>query len=47
MRLRLGGEGGVGRPEEIVAALGERLGRALATRTLTRERIVLSDDPES
>ena len=46
MRLRLGGESGVGRPEEIVAALGERLGRSLVTRQLTRERIVLSDDPE-
>ncbi len=46
MRLRLGGESGVGRPEEVVAALGERLGRTLATRQLTRERIVLSDDPE-
>lgn len=47
MRLRLGGESGVGRPEEIVAALGDRLGRTLVTRQLTRERIVLSDDPES
>ena len=46
MRLRLGGESGVGRPEEVVAALGERLGRTLVTRQLTRERIVLSDDPE-
>jgi hypothetical protein len=47
MRLRLGGESGVGRPEEIVAALGDRLGRSLVTRQLTRERIVLSDDPEA
>lgn len=46
MRLRLGGESGVGRPEEVVAALGDRLGRTLVTRRLTRERIVLSDDPE-
>ncbi len=47
MRLRLGGESGVGRPEEVVAALGDRLGRTLVTRRLTRERIVLSDDPAS
>ena len=47
MRLRLGGESGVGRPEEVVAALGDRLGRTLVTHRLTRERIVLSDDPAS
>ena len=46
MRLRLGGESGVGRPEEVVAAIGDRLSRTLVTRRLTRERIVLSDDPE-
>ena len=46
MRLRLGGESGVGRPEEVLAALGERLGRILVIGQLTRERIVLSDDPE-
>jgi radical SAM-linked protein len=47
MRLRLGGEGGVGRPDEVVAALGARLGRRLATSDVTRERIVLSDDPDA
>jgi radical SAM-linked protein len=46
MRLRLGGESGVGRPEEVVAALRERLGRSLVIGQVTRERIVLSDDPE-
>ena len=46
MRLGLGGEGGVGRPDEVVAALGERLGRRLVARATTRERIVLADDPE-
>ena len=45
MRLRLGGEGGVGRPEEVVAALGERLGRRLVATRVVRERIVLADDP--
>jgi radical SAM-linked protein len=47
MQLRLGGEGGVGRPEEVVAALGERLGRVLVSVRLTRERIVLADDPDA
>jgi radical SAM-linked protein len=47
MRLRLGGEGGIGRPDEVVAALGERLGRRLTARDVTRERIVLADDPDA
>lgn len=47
MRLRLGGEGGVGRPEEVVAALGERLGRALVPLRIVRLRIVLDDDPDA
>lgn len=47
MRLRLGGEGGVGRPEEMVAALGDRLGRRLAPAQITRLRIVLADDPDT
>jgi radical SAM-linked protein len=45
MRLRLGGEGGVGRPDEVVAALGERLGREIAIRELVRERVILVDGP--
>ncbi|HEX7473615.1 MAG TPA: TIGR03936 family radical SAM-associated protein [Candidatus Limnocylindrales bacterium] len=47
MRLRLGGEGGVGRPEEVVAALGRELGRRLVASRLVRERIVLADDPDA
>jgi radical SAM-linked protein len=47
MRLRLGGEGGIGRPDEIVAALGERLGVRLMPRDVIRERIVLADDPDA
>jgi radical SAM-linked protein len=47
MRLRLGGEGGVGRPEEIVSALGDHLGRRLVAGQVTRERIVLADDPDT
>jgi hypothetical protein len=47
MRLRLGGEGGIGRPEEIVTALGERLGVGLVMRDVVRERIVLADDSDA
>ncbi len=47
MRLRLGGEGGIGRPDEVVAALGERLGLRLSARDVVRERIVLADDPDA
>jgi radical SAM-linked protein len=46
MRLRLGGEGGVGRPEEVIGALGERLGRRLVVGRLTRVRIVLADEAD-
>ena len=45
MRLRLGGEGGVGRPDEVVAAVAERLGRPLTTHGLSRERVILTDGP--
>ena len=47
MRLRLGGEGGVGRPEEIVAALGDQLGRRLVPGRIIRERVILADDPDA
>jgi len=45
MRLRLGGDAGVGRPEEVIATLAERLGLALTIRRLCRECVVLSDGP--
>jgi len=45
MRLRLGGAGGVGRPEEIVSTLAQRLGRPIRMDELVRERIHLADDP--
>jgi radical SAM-linked protein len=45
MRLRLGGEGGVGRPDEVVAALGERLERTIVVREVVRERVILTDGP--
>jgi len=45
MRLRLGGTGAVGRPEEVIRVLAERLGRSLHVSELVRERIHLADDP--
>jgi hypothetical protein len=45
MRLRLGGAGGVGRPEEIVTALSDGLPGQLRIDELVRERILLADDP--
>ena len=45
MRLRLGGAGGVGRPEEIVATLADGLPGPLRIDELVRERILLVDDP--
>lgn len=47
MRLRLGGAGGVGRPEEIVSELGHRVGRPITIVELIRERIHLADDPDN
>jgi radical SAM-linked protein len=49
MRLRHAPEA-VGRPEEVVAALGEppapELPVALAVRSIVRERVVMADDPD-
>jgi hypothetical protein len=45
MTLRHDPEKGVGRPEEVLAALGERVGTALGTASLVRERLVLADPP--
>jgi hypothetical protein len=45
MTLRHDPEKGVGRPEEALAALGERAGVALVPETLVRERLVLGDPP--
>ena len=44
VRLRHDPEKGVGRPEEVLAELGERLGRPIEVRSLVRERLVLSSD---
>ena len=45
MTLRHDPERGVGRPEELLAALSERTGAAFHARSLTRERLVLSTPP--
>jgi hypothetical protein len=46
MTLRHDPEKGVGRPDEAIAALGERLGGpALVVEHLVRERLVLADPP--
>jgi radical SAM-linked protein len=43
-RTRIHPELGTGRPEEVVAALGERLGRALEVRTIVREGVILAGE---
>ena len=35
---------GTGRPEEVVAALGDLAGRALVPRSIVRERLILADE---
>ena len=36
---------GTGRPEEVIAALGEAAGVSLAVRSIVRERLVMRDEP--
>ena len=43
-RTRIHPELGTGRPEEVVAALGERLGRALEVRAVVREGLIVSGE---
>jgi hypothetical protein len=45
MTLRHDPERGVGRPDELLAALSERAGIAFAVRSLVRERLVLATPP--
>ena len=47
MRLRHLAEGGVGRPEEIVDALCDALGRPLKIGSIVRERLHLLDDRDA
>jgi radical SAM-linked protein len=44
LRTRIHPELGTGRPEEVLAALGERLGRPLEPASIVRERLILADD---
>jgi hypothetical protein len=44
VRTRIHPELGSGRPEEVLAALGDRLARPLAPASTVRERLVLADD---
>ena len=44
IRTRIHPELGSGRPEEVVAALGDRLGHPLEVTTIVRERLILADD---
>jgi hypothetical protein len=46
VRTRIDPALGSGRPEEVIAALGERLGAPLEPQTIVRERLVLADDPD-
>lgn len=46
-RTRFHPELGTGRPEEVLAALGDRLGVPLEAATIVRERLVLADDLEA
>jgi radical SAM-linked protein len=43
IRTRVHPERGVGRPDEVVAALAERLGEPLVVVALVRERVILAD----
>jgi len=45
IRGRIHPELGIGRPEEVVAALGDRLGRSLEVRGIVRERLILAGEP--
>jgi radical SAM-linked protein len=44
IRTRFHPELGTGRPEEVVGALGEQLGRPLRPATIVRERVLLAGD---
>ena len=46
-RTRLHPELGSGRPEEVIAALGDFVGRDLAVVAIARERLVLAEDLEA
>ena len=43
-RTRFDPELGTGRPEEVIGALGDRVGTPLEVRSITRERVLLDED---
>jgi len=43
--VRIHPELGTGRPEEVIAALGDQLGREVGAGAIVRERVILSGDP--
>jgi hypothetical protein len=43
-RTRIHPELGTGRPEEVVAALGDQLGRVLEVRAIVREGVILAGE---
>ena len=43
-RTRIDPERGAGRPDEVVAALGDRIGIPLEVLTIVRERVLLDED---
>jgi hypothetical protein len=46
IRTRMDPQRGSGRPEEVVAALGDRLDAPMTTRWIVRERLLLDDEPD-
>ena len=46
-RTRFHPELGTGRPEEVLAALGEAAGQPLNPEAIVRERLILADDPDA
>lgn len=46
IRGRIHPELGTGRPDEVVGALGDQLGRPLEVRAIVRERLIVADDPD-
>ena len=44
-RTRFHPELGTGRPDEVIAALGEAVGQQLEVTSIVRERLILADDP--
>jgi hypothetical protein len=46
IETRIHPERGSGRPDEVVAALGDRAGRPLAVQSIVRERLILVDDTD-